>query len=51
MSEGNGLDFIDLQEIYNSNSVFLSAHIDQADVSLDWLIKEQEEMKKIIFKR
>ena len=40
MSEGNEVDLNALQEIYNSNSDFLLAHIDQAEITLEWLIKE-----------
>ncbi|WP_198135404.1 hypothetical protein [Alkaliphilus metalliredigens] len=37
-------------EVYNSNQAFLLSYMDRKEVSIQWLRKEQEEMKGTNFK-
>ncbi|MBP2027164.1 hypothetical protein J2Z35_000958 [Acetoanaerobium pronyense] len=32
-------------DVYNSNQDFLLSHMDRSEISIEWLKKEQEEMK------
>ncbi|WP_353096909.1 GNAT family N-acetyltransferase [Tissierella praeacuta] len=43
-------DIKGLLEVYNSNQDFLMFHIGRQEVSMDWLIQEQKEMKSTNFR-
>ena len=50
ISERTAEDVKGILEVYNSNQDFLLSHIDRREVSVEWLMQEYEEMKKMNFK-
>lgn len=50
ISEMSEEDINGVLDVYNSNQDFLLSHMDRREISIEWLKKEQEEMKDMNFK-